>query len=263
MRIIAIAGWLLAATSLAQAAAVATGIESPASAPEASATPAPVAGTDTIVVTDADDAANKIGFSTAISLIKEGQPQLAAAMLDKLIPRLEKRYAKPAGQLYCSHTQAEGVAYMSLAVAARRNALAVDSDLCDAYFFRGYANVDLGNPAAAEADFTRALELSPNNPHYLSEMGELLSHQHDLERALGYYERARDASPVYAREDMQVAELTRALRGIGFVDVELGRLDDAEAQYRRCLELDANDQKARAELGYVLNLRAKQVGPGN
>ena len=147
---------------------------------------------------------------------------------------------------------------MGLAGAARRAAVAVDRDYCDAYFFRGYANVDLHNPEAAEADFTRALSLSPVNAHYLSEMGELQSHKHDWARALEYYERARDAATPYAPEDRQVAELTRALRGIGYVDVELGKLDEAEAMYRRCLELDPNDTKAQGELGYVLDLKAKR-----
>jgi tetratricopeptide (TPR) repeat protein len=253
MRIIAIAGWLLAGSSLAHAAAVATEVAPTASAPAAAAP-----DQDTVYVKDADDAANKVGLSTALDLIGKGQPQLAAAMLDKLIPRLDKRYAHPRQKVFCAYTSAESLYYMGLAGVARQDAVVVERTYCDAYFLRGYANVDLDKPEAAEADFTRALALSPVNPHYLSEMGELQSKKRDWTRALDFFERARDAATPYAPESLQVAELTRALRGIGYVDIELGKLDEAEAQYRRCLELDPGDTKAQGELGYVLDLKAKR-----
>jgi tetratricopeptide (TPR) repeat protein len=86
--------------------------------------------------------------------------------------------------------------------------------------------------------------------------------RHDWPGALGYFNRARDTAPVFAPEGEADAELARALRGIGYVDVELGKLDEAEAMYRRCLDIDPKDQKATGELGYVLNLKAKQVGLG-
>lgn len=265
MRLIMIAGWLLAGANLAQGAAVATGIEPAASAPQpsASASPHPGTGADTIYATDPEDAANQVAFQTAISMIRQGHPELATAMLDKLIPRLEKRHAKPGRQLYCAYSQTEALSYATQAAVAKQEAQVLHAnDLCDAYFFRGYAYVDLGKRDAAEADLKRAIEMAPNNPHYLSEMGEFESRRHDWTAAMGYYERARDAATPYAPDDAKVSELTRALRGIGYVDVELDRLDDAEAMYRRCLDLDANDQKAQRELEYVLNLRAQRVGPG-
>jgi Flp pilus assembly protein TadD len=50
-------------------------------------------------------------------------------------------------------------------------------------------------------------------------------------------------------------ELGRALRGKGFVLVELGKLDEAEAMYRRCLAIDPADTKAANELRYVQSRR--------
>ena len=44
---------------------------------------------------------------------------------------------------------------------------------------------------------------------------------------------------------------------MGFAYVELNRLDDAEAMYRQCLELDKNDAAAMRELRYVQGVKAK------
>jgi tetratricopeptide (TPR) repeat protein len=45
------------------------------------------------------------------------------------------------------------------------------------------------------------------------------------------------------------------------VYVEQNRLDEAEALYRKCLELDPKDGRAAAELRYVQAQRAKAGNP--
>jgi Flp pilus assembly protein TadD len=52
-------------------------------------------------------------------------------------------------------------------------------------------------------------------------------------------------------------ELGRARRGLGYVLVELGKLDEAEKKYQQCLVDDPKDRKAAAELEYVRGLKAK------
>jgi Flp pilus assembly protein TadD len=49
--------------------------------------------------------------------------------------------------------------------------------------------------------------------------------------------------------------LTRAWRGQGYCLVEQGKLNEAEAMYRKCLALDPKDNKARGELEYIQGLR--------
>ena len=147
---------------------------------------------------------------------------------------------------------------MMEAAAAKKAAVALAGTYCNAVFLRGFAEVDLGRFDAAEVDYQRALALSPRNPHYLSEMGELHSKKHEWNEALAWYHRAEEAKE-FAGPELANAELGRALRGIGYVDVELGKLDEAEAIYRRCLAIDPRDQKAQGELGYVLQLRAKNA----
>ena len=257
MRSATIAALLVACTGLARAGVVATNTEAPG--PGMAASGAITINLDT-PAGDGQDAADKATLNQAARLIEAGQPQAAIDALAPLVAALEKRHGDSKQQLFCAHSQAEALLYMALAAAAKHDATALDGDFCDAYFVRGFAEIDLGRADAAEADYTRALALAPNNPHYLSEMGELHSSRHDWDGALAFFQRARDAAPAFSERGKDKAELARALRGIGYVDVELGKLDEAEALYRRCLEIDAGDQKAQGELGYVLQLKARQAG---
>ena len=59
-------------------------------------------------------------------------------------------------------------------------------------------------------------------------------------------------------EDTQRDELGRARRGQGYVLVELGKLDEAEKKYQQCVAANSNDSKAKAELQYVREQKAKR-----
>jgi tetratricopeptide (TPR) repeat protein len=48
-----------------------------------------------------------------------------------------------------------------------------DADYADAFFLRGRCKVDLGHPAAAEKDFSRAIEITPGNPSAYLERGKI------------------------------------------------------------------------------------------
>ncbi len=257
MRIFTIASGLLAAANLAHAAAATPPIDSPVPAATAPAATTPAADSNTIVATDAEDAANKVAYRAAVDMVNKGQPAIAVAMLDKLIPRLEKRYAHPGQQIYCGQSQTEVLAYMLTAAADKRSAVAVDAELCSAYFHRAYANVDLGKLDNAQADLERALALAPKNPHYLSEMAALHTRRHEFNEALALYHQALDLAPTFSAEGRANAEQGVALRGIGYVLVELGNLDEAEAAYRRCLEIDPDDRKAQGELEYIQGVRER------
>ena len=57
--------------------------------------------------------------------------------------------------------------------------------------------------------------------------------------------------------DREKLDTARAIRGQGYVLAELGRLDEAEAKYKKCLAMDANDAKAQHELEYIRAVRGK------
>jgi len=249
MRIAILAALLAAWFCTARAAAVpGTDAATPAASAASAVDPA-------IAARRAADAGK---LNDAAMLIRAPQPQAAIdRILDPLIAAQEAENADRKETLYCSNTRAETLYCLLQAAREKKSAIALDGTLCNALFMRGFAEIDLGRIPAAEADHARMVALSPSNAHYLSEMGELQSRKHDWAAALSWFHRAETASGFAAPERVK-AEQGRALRGIGYVDVELGKLDEAEAAYRRCLEIDPRDQKAQAELGYVLGLKAKR-----
>ena len=207
-----------------------------------------------------DPAADTAKLQEAAALIRAHQPQAAIdRVLDPLIAAQEAENANRKEAVYCANSPAESLYYMVRAAVDHQSAIALPGTWCTALYLRGYAQTDLGKLQAAEADYTRAVALSPSNPQYLSEMGQLQLLKREWNAALSWFHRA-EAAYRFAGPEQADAELGHALRGIGYADVELGKLDEAEAAYRRCLQIDANDEKAKAELGYVRDLKAKQAG---
>jgi Flp pilus assembly protein TadD len=54
-------------------------------------------------------------------------------------------------------------------------------------------------------------------------------------------------------------ERGRAWRGLGYNLVEEGKLDEAEAMYRKCLELDPDDAKSQGELRSIGEQRKRHT----
>ena len=59
--------------------------------------------------------------------------------------------------------------------------------------------------------------------------------------------------------DRRDEERCVAFRGIGYDLVELGRLDDAEAAYRKCLAIIPDEPKSLGEIEYIREQRKKSV----
>jgi tetratricopeptide (TPR) repeat protein len=118
---------------------------------------------------------------------------------------------------------------------------------------------DLPRLGEAKATLQQALKLSPFNSQYLAEMGEINALEKNWSKAEQLYQEAEDNAPL-SPDASGADDLARARRGLGYVLVELGKLDDAEKKYQQCIAANPNDTKAKAELEYVREQKAKRKG---
>jgi tetratricopeptide (TPR) repeat protein len=192
-------------------------------------------------------------------LIGDGKPGDAVVLLDKVIVANEARHPDKSQQIYCARTEEETLLYMLEAAVAKRSAVALDPTYCDANFFKGFALIDLGRAAEGRQYIERAVAMAPHNAYYLGELAEGYKAARDWDKAFAIFERAAEAAREFSPEDSKTFELTRALRGMGFVRSEQGRFDEAEKLFRECLKLNPDDAKAKSELEYIAQQRARRA----
>lgn len=204
-------------------------------------------------------------FKEAKLLIEAKKPQAALEKYEKVIASFKAYYANSKSKIYCARGTTESATYLVIAAAAmtkgefekdKKNAITLSSTWADAYFMKAYALQDLDRMADAKSAIQIALELSPLNSRYLSELGSIYVHEKNWAKAQEVFEKAEDNASL-SPDDSHAEALGQARRGLGYVLVELGRLDEAEKKYQQCLAADPQDAKAARELEYVRDLRAK------
>ncbi len=192
-------------------------------------------------------------------LIREGKPQDAIDRhLDPILAHYETKWPASGKRVYSARGAAVTLLYLLMAAKDKVAAVALDDKWANAVYMKAFALVDLGRLADAEALYRRGLALSPLDARFLCEIGNLQQQRRDWAAALATFTEAESAADV-SPEEIRTKELTRALRGQGFALIEMQRLDEAEARYRRCLQLDAGDRKAKQELDYI---RQQRQGAG-
>jgi tetratricopeptide (TPR) repeat protein len=190
--------------------------------------------------------------------IKNGMSQQAIdRALDPIIVTFEHRWGYSPKRVYSARTQAETIYYLGESLARKEDAIVIGPVWAEAFELKAYALVDLGRNDEASVTLDKALALEPQQAAFLEELGARYETEKNWQRAMETFERAETAANLFTPPALHNDELARAWRGKAFVDVELGRLDEAEQLYLRCLDLDKNDKRAAAELGYVRHKRAE------
>jgi tetratricopeptide (TPR) repeat protein len=204
------------------------------------------------------DSAEQDQVSRASHLIQEQKPAEAVPLLDKVIAANDARHRKSTELIYCARTQVETLLYMAEAATAKRSAIAVDPTWCDAIHLKGYALVELGRPAEAREFSQRAVAMAPHNAYYRAELAESYKSDRNWDKAFALFKQAADDARYFSPEGSKTAELARALRGMGFVLSEKGQFDEAKKLFEECLRLDPKDGKAKSELQYIADQRARR-----
>jgi tetratricopeptide (TPR) repeat protein len=190
-------------------------------------------------------------------LIDSKNPTAAILKCDEVIGAFQSHYGNTKQKIYCARTGSETLGSLLKAAVDKNNAIALSSAWANAYFMKAYALQDLHRLDDAKAMLQLALKLSPFNSQYLAELGEIYALEKNWPKAKQAFQEAEDNASL-APDSSIVDELGRARRGLGYVFVELGNLDEAEKKCRQCLTANANDNKAKAELKYVIEQKEKQ-----
>jgi TPR repeat protein len=189
-------------------------------------------------------------------LIDSNKPATAIERCDKVIAAFKARYEGGEQKIYCARTSAETLGYLLKATVDETSAVVLSDTWAYAYFIKAFALVDLRRIAEAKANVQLALELSPSNSEYLSELGHVYHVEKNWSKAKQQFESA-EGNANLSPEDTRALELGRARRGLAYSFVELGKLDEAEKKLQQCLSADPNDTIAKGELEYVRGLRLK------
>lgn len=219
----------------------------------ASHSPKPEAKGSTINDIQADDLLRK-GFAILVN----GDPnQAITGYFNPVIAFYESTFAGQ--QIFCARTQQESLLYLVTAAKEKKSAKVLNQNWAQAYFFKAYSYVELGNPTESELWLNKALALSPGNSSYYSELAHLYQIRKDWNKSIELFEKAQKYAQTTSPDEVKIVELLRAKRGSAYSLVELGRLEEAAKKYRECLSIDPNDKKSQMELEYVQNLKSKSI----
>ncbi|HUG41823.1 MAG TPA: tetratricopeptide repeat protein [Longimicrobiales bacterium] len=105
-------------------------------------------------------------------------------------------------------------------------------------------------PVQARRAYARALELRPDHPEALVNLGRLLQEDGELEEAARLYARALEASG---------GDKPTAAYNLGIALEDLGRDGDAAAAYRRALQADSTFADAHFNLSRILERQGDKV----
>lgn len=216
---------------------------------------------------DPDTLALQQGFDALSAKDFDG----AVAKAQEIITRFE-RERKPDAAYVCASGGPDTLAQMFGAAAAvdegkakSATTVALSSNICDAYFLKGFALVDLGRHADALSPFETAIAMDPDNTHYLNELGEWYKTGRQWEKSLELFTRAsetHDLSLDFLDDKTEAKRvrndrLCRSYRGISFSQSELHRWDEARAALEKCLAIYPNDPGSLNELTYIAEQSGK------
>jgi tetratricopeptide (TPR) repeat protein len=209
--------------------------------------------------------ADKPQLSADDQLIRKGADLVAAGSIKQALEnyfnpvaeRCEALVKNSNRKLFASRGPVETIYYMALASAAKIDADVLSPTCAQAFYFKGYANLDLGQPEEAMQAIQKAIEWSPVNARYVSELGHLYQLKKDWKNSLEAFKQAEEYAETFSPDAFKNDELTRAKRGVGFNLIELEMLDEAEAKFKECLKLNKADKTALGELEYIKTLRKK------
>ncbi len=179
--------------------------------------------------------------------------------IDPIISYFEKTYTKEGRIIYSARNKKETDYLLALAKEKKPESIYILPDFyADAYFLKGYYYTGEKKYTEAGTFIEKAIEMTPTNSQYLSALGHVLHAEKKWEEAVTIFEKAEKAAEEYSSENSKEEHLTRAMRGKAFSLIELGKLEEAEEIYKKCLKIDSDDRVSNNELKYIKQLKEKR-----
>lgn len=201
-------------------------------------------------------AETEVYLESGLNQLSNGNAIEAIADFEKAIEICNDEYTNDTQKVYASRGTAETLYYLMRAAADGEEAIAIAPACAEVLYYKGYASLDLGLREQAEVFINKAIDMSPVNSMYLSELGHIYQSKGEWESALEIFTRAEESANIYTPPELKKYELGRTKRGVGFSLIELGRINEAEKKFIECLRIDKNDEGALKELNYIEYLRS-------
>lgn len=137
--------------------------------------------------------------------------------------------------------------------------MAISQNICNAYFLKGFALIDLKKREAALSNLEIAVALDPDNQHYINEVAEWYKVGKHWQKSLEWFIMASETTDfaVVSSEDKEWSKARlntmrcRSYRGVAYSNVELERWDKAREALHKCLALIPDEPHSKNELAYI------------
>lgn len=194
-----------------------------------------------------------------VRMIQSGKIMAAIdGPLNDVVNKYEARYGTNHPNVYSARGMSDGLVYATLATKEKHNVQVLGPAWAMAYWARGFAYGEMARYDDEQAELEKALALAPMDGQYNNELAYVLIRKRDWTNAMEHYKTGEAYAQITAGDAAPHVQCV-ALRGQGYVLVELHRLDEAEAKYRECLKVIPNEPKSLGEIGFIKEQRAKSA----
>jgi tetratricopeptide (TPR) repeat protein len=122
-----------------------------------------------------------------------------------------------------------------------------------ACYYLGYIQIEAGDLPGAVRYLDQGLKLEPTNTRLKCEKGQALIRLEKRDEAMAVYQEVLETEGFLSPDDRALA-----LRGKGYVLIELEHLEEAEQAFQASLEIEPDNTVAKNELAYIAQQRQQQ-----